>query len=607
MRLLKEKTMSKETKKAPGAVSQIFHFIRPGAKSFLPGLFLSTISEVLFYLGIPLTIKIMIDAAVEGDFSGLWKGIALILSISVTGAVLFFFFLYMFFTGSLKITAKIRIANLSHALNLPMPYFEKNHSGDTVTRLTNDVQALRNCYDWPLWNLICTIFAGTGAAIAMIILDWRVSLLLIASSIIFAILDLKFAKIIRKMSDGIQTSTGKVTERLSNILAGFSVIKQFHLHETMKGEFEEDNEEVLRLSIRRASRSASLESYNSLIGWINFSGVLVLGAFMAGKNLMSFGTMVAMVNYLWNINRMLRETGHSIANYQGFLAGAARVRELEDEAEEPKAPEAGSYTKDGPDNTALTMRGIRFSYEETKETLAGFDFEAPEGKTAALVGPSGGGKSTVLKLLLGFYEPSAGSIVLGGSTAASIKGTLDYDGIRRAIAYVPQDPFLFDGTVAQNIGYGKTGASTDEIIQAAKGAYAHDFIATLENGYDTVVGERGIRLSGGQKQRIAIARALLRDSPVLLFDEATSSLDSQSEKSIQAALKTLGGKKTIIIVAHRLSTIEDADIIYVVDKGRAVEKGTHTELLKKGGLYKKLHDMQFTLEEGAANLEQNNS
>ncbi|HPX26009.1 MAG TPA: ABC transporter transmembrane domain-containing protein, partial [Treponemataceae bacterium] len=146
--------MSKETKKAPGAVSQIFHFIRPGAKSFLPGLFLSTISEVLFYLGIPLTIKIMIDAAVEGDFSGLWKGIALILSISVTGAVLFFFFLYMFFTGSLKITAKIRIANLSHALNLPMPYFEKNHSGDTVTRLTNDVQALRNCYDWPLWNLI---------------------------------------------------------------------------------------------------------------------------------------------------------------------------------------------------------------------------------------------------------------------------------------------------------------------------------------------------------------------------------------------------------------------------------------------------------------------
>ncbi len=591
--------MTKKLNKTPGAIAQIFHFIRPGAKTFLPGLFLSTISEVLFYLGIPLTIKIMIDAAVEGDFSGLWNGIVLILSISVIGAVLFFFFLYMFFTGSLKITAKIRIANLSHALNLPMPYFEKNHSGDTVTRLTNDVQALRNCYDWPLWNLICTLFAGTGAAAAMIILDWRVSLFLIASSIVFAILDLKFAKVIRKMSDGIQTSTGKVTERLSNILAGFSVIKQFHLHETMKREFEEDNEEVLRLSIRRAARSASLEAYNSLIGWINFSGVLVLGAVMAGKNLMSFGTMVAMVNYLWNINRMLRETGHSIANFQGFLSGAARVRELEEENEEPKAPETQSYTKDGSENTAVTIRDLRFSYEGTKDTLAGFDFEAPEGKTIALVGPSGGGKSTVLKLLLGFYQSSAGSIILGGSAAASIKGIIDYDGIRGAMAYVPQDPFLFDGTVSENIGCGREGASMDEIIKAAQAAYAHDFIISLENGYDTIVGERGIRLSGGQKQRIAIARALLKNAPVLLFDEATSSLDSQSERCIQAALKTLGGEKTIIIVAHRLSTIEDADIIYVVDKGRAVEKGTHAELLSKGGLYKKLHDMQFTLEEGA--------
>lgn len=555
-------------------------------------------SEVLFYLGIPLTIKIMIDAAVEGDFSGLWNGIALILSISASGAVLFFFFLYMFFTGSLKITSDIRIASLTHALNLPMPYFEKNHSGDTVTRLTNDVHALRNCYDWPLWNLFVTLMSGSGAAIAMIILDWRVSLFLIISSIVFAFLDSKFAKVIRKMSDGIQTSTGKVTERLGNILAGFSVIKQFHLQETMKGEFEGDNEEVQRLSILRASRSAGLESYNAFIGWINFSGVLVLGAVMAGRNLMSFGTMVAIVNYLWNINRMLRETGHSIANFQGFLAGAARVRELEEEKEEPKTPEAGSYTKDGPENTAVTMRALRFSYDGIKDTLAGFDFEAPEGKTAALVGPSGGGKSTVLKLLLGFYESSAGSIALGGSAAASIKGSIDYDGIRGAMAYVPQDPFLFDGTVAENIGYGRAGASMDEIIKAAQGAYAHDFITALENGYDTIVGERGIRLSGGQKQRIAIARALLKNAPVLLFDEATSSLDSQSEKCIQAALKTLGGHKTIIIVAHRLSTIEEADIIYVVDKGRAVEKGTHAELLKQGGLYKKLHDMAFSLEEG---------
>jgi ATP-binding cassette, subfamily B, bacterial len=576
-------------KRAPSAILTIVRLVRPRMRSYLTGLIVFTFAEVSFYVSIPLAMKIMIDAAIGRDLPQLWRGVFLILAVSAAGAVCFVLFMYLFCVAVYRITAHTRKEAFRHAVDLPAAYFERNHSGDILSRLTNDINALRNSYDWPLWNLLVTLLAGSGAAAAMIILDRRASIFLLASSVAFTLLNMRFAGSIKRLSAEIQKTAGELTESMGNILGGFAVIRQFGLRKRMGEELEVHNRRMLDLSMARVKKSAWLDAYNTLIGWINFGGILALGAFLAGRKLMAFGTMVALVNYLWNVNRMIRETGSGIAQFHGYMAGAERVLELGREAEEGTEAPPESYSRAESGGPVVEMRNVSFSYDGNTKALDGFDLTAGEGQTIALVGPSGGGKTTVLKLLLGFHLPSEGAI----SLRVPGSGGLSLGEIREAMAYVPQEPFMFDGTIAENIGYGNLGAGADGIIEAARRAHAHDFISRLEKGYDTLAGERGVKLSGGQKQRIAIARAFLKDAPVLLLDEATSSLDSASEQGIQAALRDLGDRKTVIVVAHRLSTIEGADAICVVDRGAVVEKGSHEELLARNGLYRKLYEIQF--------------
>lgn len=588
--------MANGAAKKGNAFLTVIGLVRPRLKRYLLGLIVFTFAEVSFYVSIPFVKKLMIDAAIGKDLGGLWRGIAFILTVSASGAVAFVLFMYLFCICVYRITATIRTRAFGRALELPARYYESRHSGDVLSRLTNDVNSLRNSYDWPLFNLLMTLVAGTGAVIAMFALDWRISLFLIATSAAFAFLNAKFSSSIKKTSDEIQKAMGAITEATGNVLAGFSVIRQFGLRQRMQAGFEERNAEVLAKSEKRSAMSAWLDTYNSLIGWINFSGVLALGAVLAGQGRMSFGSMVALVNYLWNVNRMIRETGRNVAHFQAYLAGAARVEELEREEAEPGEIPRERFARPEAAGAAIEMRGVSFSYDGKKPALDGFDLTALAGQTIALVGPSGGGKSTVLKILLGFHAPSAGTVAVG-TAGRELRALRD---LRDATAYVPQDPFMFEGSIAENIAYGKPGASRAEIEEAARLAQVLDFALGFERGLDTPVGERGVKLSGGQRQRIAIARAFLKDAPILLLDEATSSLDSHSEKSIQQALERLGGKKTVVVVAHRLSTVEGADRIYVVDRGRAVEEGTHAELLAAGGLYAKLHGMGFALEGDSA-------
>jgi ATP-binding cassette, subfamily B, bacterial len=582
---------NKESRLKPSAFLQIFHFIRPRMRGYLTGFIVFALTEASFYLGIPLTIRFMLDAAVDKDAARLWRGLAFVLAVAGAGGVSFVVFMYVFAVNVVKITGAARKATFGHALELPARYFEKNHSGDIVSRLTNDINALKNSYDWPLWNFAVTLLAGAGAVVAMVVLEWRVSLLLIGSSAAFAFLNERFAGSIKRISAEIQKSSGRLTESMGNILGGFAVIKQYRLEGRMMELFEVENRAILERTKARALREGALDSFDSLIGWINFGGIIALGAVLAGRGFMSFGTMVAMTNLLWNVNRMIRESGSSIARFQGFLAGAARVIELQREGAEPEEPASLPYPGEEPGSAVIEMRDVSFSYEAGRKALDRFSLRVDEGRTAALVGPSGGGKSTVCKLLLGFYPPDEGRIRVRGRAGEPVT----YRGLREMIAYVPQEPFMFDGTVSENIGCGKPGAGTEEIVRAARSAYAHDFIMGMEKGYDTVVGERGVKLSGGQRQRIALARAFLKDAPVLLLDEATSSLDSRSEQAIQASLKELGERKTVIVIAHRLSTVENADVIYVIDHGRVAEAGRHGELLARGGTYARLHEIQFKL------------
>lgn len=574
---------------------QVIQFMKPRLRSYFISLIIFCCTEVTFYISIPIAVKTMIDAALKQDIALLWHGVKFILIVSICGGISFVLFQYLFSIIVAKVTADLRIRVFDHTLNLPASYFEQNHSGVILSRITNDLNTMKGSYDWPLWSFLVTLIAGTGAAVVMLILDWRVSLVILGASITFTILNTKFAVVIGKISKEIQQEIGKLTESMGNVLGGFSVIKRFHLEKRMQDQFEVHNQAILTQSQIRIKKTAWLDSYNFLISWINFGGVLAVGAILAGKGLMEFGTMVALNSLLWNVNRMIRETGGFIAQFQGYLAGATRVIELHEEPEEPEKPAPARMMAGEDREIIIEMQTVAFSYDKDRKVLKDFNLKVKEGQTVALVGPSGAGKSTVIKLLLGFYLPVEGDIKI------SRRGLKDFSfhELRAMMAYVPQDAFIFDGTIAENIAYGNPEAGMAEIVQAAKAAYAHEFIQNTEQGYDTLVGERGTKLSGGQRQRIAIARAFLKNAPILLLDEATSSLDSQSEQLIQDALRELGKDKTVIVIAHRLSTIEDADVINVIDEGRVVEQGRHEELLAKGGLYKRLYEVQFKLEDNA--------
>jgi ABC-type multidrug transport system fused ATPase/permease subunit len=310
---------------------------------------------------------------------------------------------------------------------------------------------------------------------------------------------------------------------------------------------------------------------------------------------LSLGGLWAIVSFSGLAGFFFQNIGQFLTNLQESLAAAARIFELLDLPVETRAAlQTTLVLFNTPTRDMIAFNKVGFSYkngdaEQAKTVLADLDLCAESGKVTALVGPSGGGKSTILKLILGFYPEQAGEICLNGVPARQIP----LEQLRAMTAYVPQESFLFSGTIEENILMGRPEASTDDVILAARSAHAHEFILEQPEGYQTRVGERGANLSGGQRQRIAIARALLKDVPILLLDEATSSLDSESEQEVQKALNNLMRGRTTLVIAHRLSTIEHADKICVVSEGRVVEEGKHRSLLEKKGLYTQLYEMQF--------------
>lgn len=303
---------------------------------------------------------------------------------------------------------------------------------------------------------------------------------------------------------------------------------------------------------------------------------------MAAKGYTDFGTVFAILTVQGNVSSMLLNFGSAWGMMQESVAASELIHEVLNTDKEERKPAIAP--EDDTSDHYIAFENVSFSYDDSGPVLDGLNLSVKEGTVAALVGPSGGGKSTVIKLLPEFYPIGKGKIYFAGRNIDSYSA----DELRNMISYVPQDAYLFDASVKENIGYGKTNASDEEIIDAAKAANAHDFIMELSDGYDTLVGERGESLSGGQRQRIAIARAFLKNAPVLLLDEATSALDNENEAIVQQSIESLMKNRTVIVVAHRLSTIENADIIYVIEHGRVVQLGTHEDLKQQDGVYAEL-------------------
>lgn len=350
------------------------------------------------------------------------------------------------------------------------------------------------------------------------------------------------------------------------------------------------NEDAAFHTMKRFRRMSDVQAVEWAFGFLCNIVILLVGVFMSFAGLVDFGTVVAILSLQGMVTFFLSNIGRAWGCLIDSFVLADRVFEILDQPVQPEHYRDNGIDVDSAsfvNDCGIIMRDAAFSYDGREKILDGVDITVDRGKMAALVGESGGGKSTIVKLLLGFYQLNSGVIgVLGKPLSCHTP-----DELRKNIAYVPQDAYLFTTSIKENIRYGRLDASDEEVIEAAKRAYAHAFIMEFPDGYDTMVGERGESLSGGQRQRIAIARAFIRNAPILLLDEATSALDSESEQLVQKGIEALMGGRTTLVVAHRLSTIEKADMIYVISGGKVCEQGRHTELMEQNGVYQRLVEL----------------
>lgn len=472
---------------------------------------------------------------------------------------------------------------------LPMESFEKTHSGEFISIVTNDLNNMEAIYSTEMNSLAFGLILGFLAMVSIFLLEWHIALVVLILGIVTIFINNFFAVNIRKFSDEIQSQFGKITEKLIDLIHSSSTTKMYNIEKKVHSYFSKENTKHFASSMNLTKAEAKFDAINILLANLKEVGILCLSLFMLFKGYIMVGTVLAVMQLMGNANYMYENIGNFIKDMQKSLAGAARVIELLNMESEKEGFYDYKELKDSismHNDSLVEFKNICFSYTDAL-ILKDLNLDVKPGKVTAIIGHSGCGKSTLAKLLLNFYNPATGNIIIDGKSIS--KYTLTH--LREKISYVPQNPYLFQGTIEENIGYGKPGSIKEEIIAAAKAANAHDFIMTLPNGYDTLVGERGENLSGGQKQRIAIARALIKDAPILLLDEATSALDSESEKEIQKELETLMKNRTTIIIAHRLSTIKNADEIFVLDNGKVAEHGNHEELLLQNGIYKAMIQM----------------
>ncbi|HYW73525.1 MAG TPA: ABC transporter transmembrane domain-containing protein [Pyrinomonadaceae bacterium] len=471
-------------------------------------------------------------------------------------------------------------------------FFERHRTNYLVSRLISSATAIETAVTHTLRDTLRESFTLIAFLTTAFILNWRLSLLSMVIAPPIAYLTMRFGASLRRLARESFEGIKRLTDTAQEALANINIVKAYRSEEREQQRFTAVAERIERAHLKSASISGMSPPIIELIG-VLFVVVLLFFAereIRLGRNdIAGFFTFILLLGRSYDPMRKLSRLQNS---FEQALAAAQHVWEVMDEpveiAQKPNAIELA------PLHQQIEFRHVEFNYaEEGRPILRDITLTVPAGKMVALVGESGGGKSTLTKLLPRFHDPVNGDVLWDGVDLRDAK----LGSLRRQIALVTQETVLFNDTVRYNITYGRPNATQDEIEEAARTAFAHDFILELPNGYDTIIGERGTFLSGGQRQRLAIARAVLTDAPVLIFDEATSALDAESEKLVQRAIANLIRDRTTIVIAHRLSTVRRADTIVVLEAGRIIEQGTHAELLSRGGQYQRLYELQFADEE----------
>ena len=587
--------MADEEKKKAGSgfkeLLKLYRFLKPYRWKFALGMFFLLISSGASLM-FPKYLGNMVDIANKGKIiSEISRTGLILLAIVVVQAVFSYFRTRIFVLVTEKTLASIRQHIYSHLIKLPMSFFSERRVGELNSRISADIAILQHSLTETLADLLSQLLIITGAITLMMISSFQLTLFMLAVVPPMALLAFFMGRVVRRFSKKAQSSVAESNTIVEETLQGIQNVKAFTNELFEINRYSEKTDEVARVGIRGGKYQAAL-SFIVLGFFIAMGLVIWRGAILIAKGQMEAGQLFSFVIYSGFIAGNIAGMASVYTRLQRTIGAAEKLLLILDEPTE-KIDE--TYVPD-PSNLLhgqIAFDHVDFRYPSRDEitVLKNVTISIQPGQEIALVGPSGAGKSTLVSLLLKFYEPTSGTIFFDSRDSRSFPIT----SIRKQMAIVMQDVFLFGGTVRENIAYGKPGASDQEIIDAAIQANAWDFIRSFPDKLGTVVGERGVQLSGGQRQRIAIARAVLKNPTILILDEATSSLDSESERLVQEALEKLMQGRTSVVIAHRLATVRKADKIIVLESGRIVEQGTHAELLSnENGLYKTLTELQFS-------------
>jgi subfamily B ATP-binding cassette protein MsbA len=524
---------------------------------------------------------------------GAWKMISILLVVfTVAKGIAEYLSTYLMARIGQSAVLKLRQDLYDHLLAQSATFFERHRTNYLVSRLVSSAAAIETAVTATIRDMLRESFTLIAFLAASFYYSWRLTLGSLVIAPIIALLTAKFGKALRNLARESFEGSKELNDTAQEALANQGIVKAYRAEKREAARFTSVARRIVRANLRSASIAGAAPPTIEMIGILFVVGLLFVGQqeIMAGH--MNTAQFVTFLFFLFRSYDPMRKLSRLQNSMEQALAAAHHVWEVMDEhAEIVEKPTAGPLD---PLEKEIELRNVSFGYaNESRSVLRDVNLKINAGTMVALVGESGGGKSTLTKLLPRFHDPSSGAVLWDGidlrdATLASL---------RRQIALVTQETVLFNDTVRHNIAYGKPEATDREIEEAALIAFAHDFIREMPNGYDTIVGERGIFLSGGQRQRLAIARAILVNAPVLILDEATSALDAESERLVQRAIANLVRNRTTIVIAHRLSTVRRADVIVVMEAGRIIEMGTHTELLAKGGQYRKLYELQFADEE----------
>lgn len=570
-------------------LSRFVKYYKPHKRTFVTDMLCSLGYSVLGLAYPILSQKILHSYIPDGNIK-----MVIIFAMLLLGAYLLrqAFNYYISFFGhvmGVKIQAQMRSDLFDHLEKLPYSYYDNNETGQLMTRMTNDLFNVAELAHHGPENLFITTFMVLSSFTYLCTISWKLSLIIFAFLPILFVITLAIRKRMNRAFKESREAVGDINATLENSIAGIRVTKAYANSDFEKKKFEKNNEKFV---VARSKSYKYFSIYSASMGFVTLLYnviVLLAGALFCIYDKENFD-YADLTTFMISINLFTQPITTLIAFFeqlQDGVTGLERYFDIMDVPVEEDNPDALDINRL---SGSIEFRNVNFSYDEDRPILSNVNFTVPEGKTYALVGASGGGKTTLAHLIPKFYKIESGDILIDGISINDIKNS----SLRKNIGIVQQDVFLFTGTFRENVAYGNPNATEEDIIEAAKKANLYDYIMSLPEGFDTEIGERGVKISGGQKQRLSIARVFVKNPSILILDEATSALDNTTEALIQQSLSELCVGRTAIVIAHRLSTVRNADKIIIVNKGTVCEEGTHEELLEKKGIYYNLYNSQFT-------------